>query len=695
MKFTSIAVAVISAMSVLSLSTKTQAAEPVVAQADKIERINITYKRSNITAQITEDAEKLVDMPGAMGDPLQAVFSLPGVVSAAGSMAEPAVRGSSPQDNMYEVDFMPAGYIFHDFGTSIFNRHLIQDFELISAGYGTGYSNATGAVFDVSLRSPRHQEIKTTVDFSLFNTGFFIEGEVSENSAFYLSGRKSNLPLFFSAGEEITDEDDELTGITVNDPPDDYDVQGKYTWDVDANNVLSLSFIKAHDSAGANFNQRAEIALKSPEFQGDAEFTRSFDSQNLLWDHYADDYQLKLGIGVLNSEEVLSYGRQQGKRVGYFIDENSVQYTYKARLNYAINEQNQLIVDAAYFDLESNFDYDTFQYICTESDPDCDLNKRDQIKGKVSADLDSYFVGMNYVTNVTEAMQAEVGAQWQHSKYSDESFVQPRLALNYFVSDDSTISLKYGEYNRLQDLDKILPQIGNPQLKSQTSKHTTLGFAQELSDEWSWSVEGYHKTMDNLPLALDESQHDAEFLYSNEVTGMAYGVDFLLNKNRTENWYGWLSLSYAKTERTNARTNITRDYYADTPFVLNGVFQYQINERWSGGFNFTARSGQAYTPIVGVRENPDYSGRYLPVYGEAFSKRHDIYHRLDIRFERQTDFFGLDAKLVFEVMNALAVENISSIDLDYQKVHSTDDLIIAEEEDDFAMRPSIGFSVTF
>jgi len=689
MKLTRLSVAVLSVLTTISINVAAQEVD------EKIERIKVTYKRSNITSLITEDAEKLVNMPGAMGDPLQAVFALPGVVAAGGSMSDPAVRGSSPDDNMFEVDFMPAGYIFHDFGGSIFNRHLIQDFQLISAGYGTGFSNATGAVFDVTLRSPKHQDIMTTIDFSLFNTGFFIEGEATPNSAFYLSGRKSNLPLFFSTGEEETDDDGELTGITLNSPPDDYDVQGKYTWDINADNVLSLSFTKAHDSVAASFNQRAEIALKSPEFQGDAKFSRSFNSQNLVWDHYSDHYQLKVGLGVLNSKEVLSYGSKPDQNGGYFIDENSTQYTYKTRLSYEINDSNQLIVDAAYFDLTSNFDYDTFQYICTDSDPDCDINKREPIAGTIKADLDSYFVGVNYVTNLTEKVQAELGVQWQHDKYSDETFVQPRLALNYFVSDDSTISLKYGGYNRQQDLGDILPDVGNPLLKSQTAKHTTLGFSQELSNEWSWSVEGYYKSMDDLPLALSESQPDAELLYSNDETGTAYGVDFLLNKNKTDKWYGWMSLSYAKTERTNERTGVTRDYYADTPIVFNTVYQYQFSNRWSGGFNFTARSGQAYTPIVGVRENPDYDDRYLPVYGEAFSKRHDLYHRLDIRFERQTDFFGLDAKLVFEVMNALGTENISSIDLEYAKVHSTDDLFIEEDDDDFGMRPSIGFSVTF
>jgi hypothetical protein len=46
-------------------------------------------------------------------------------------------------------------------------------------------------------------------------------------------------------------------------------------------------------------------------------------------------------------------------------------------------------------------------------------------------------------------------------------------------------------------------------------------------------------------------------------------------------------------------------------------------------------------------------------------------------------------------MNAYGQDNVSSIDLDYKKVKSVNDLYIEEETDDFEMRPSIGFSVTF
>ncbi|SFC60769.1 TonB-dependent receptor plug domain-containing protein [Pseudoalteromonas denitrificans] len=666
-----------------------------IEQSKKIERIEVQTKRSSVLTHITENAEKLISMPGAMGDPLQAVFALPGVVAAGGAMSEPAVRGSSPSDNLFEVDFMPAGYIFHDFGSSIFNKYVIQDFQLFSAGYGTSYSNATGAVFDVSLRNPKYQKLKTTLDFTMFNAGIFTEGQLTENTAFYFSARKSTLPLFFDEGEEIEDDDGELTGVTINKAPDDHDYQGKLIWDINHNNMFTFSFTGAQDSAKANFNQRSELALKNPEYQGDATFKRGFNSQSILWDHYGDGVHVKLGVGALSHTELFEYGRIATGGDGFFEDETQKQITYKARVNYQVNSDHNILFDAAYHDKKLEYSYDMFQYTCTDIDPDCTLNKGGRITDKRTQDVDDQFVGLAHIWQITDKIQSDLGVQWQHNNYSKETFIQPRVALNYFITDQSTVSLKYGEYNRLQDIDTILPVLGNPNLKSQTSQHSTLGFQQELEDEWSWSIEGYYKTMSDLPLALTDNYADSDKLYSNDVEGRAYGFDLLVNKNKTDKWYGWVSLSYAKSERTDLRRNITRDYYTDTPLVMNVVFNYQINERWNGGFNFTARSGQAYTPITGVVENPDHDGKFLPQYGEPFSERFDVAHRLDIRFERKTDFFDLDAMLIFEVMNVYGQDNVSYIDLDYQKVKSTNDLILEEETDDFEMRPSIGFSVNF
>lgn len=674
------------------LATSAYAQQPAEdKQPDKqIERIGVTHKRTSIMSEITESAEKLTVMPGANGDPLQAAFALPGVVAAGGSSDSPAVRGSSPDDNLFEVDFMPAGYIFHDFGQSIFNKHLIQDFQLLSAGYGTSYSGATGAVFDVNLRTPKNQELQTTIDFSLFNTGIFLEGATGENSAFYLSYRKSMLPIFFGKGDNLGDDD---SGITVNEPFDDNDYQGKWVWDMTDNDVLSVSVTGAQDMAAINLNARADITLRSPEYTGDADFDKKFDSQSIIWDHYAGDLQFKVGLGSLKNSEVLSLGKTAETPKGLYIDESDKQITYKSRLSYRFNPEHKLLLDAAYYDKTTTYDYDIYVEPCTEIDPDCGENKGERVNDVLSVDTSNYFVGISDLYTVNQFWQIEFGLQWQHHKYTNEDFVQPKLAVNYFITDESTIIAKYGLYNRQQDIDVIMPKIGNPDLTSQIAEHMTLGLEQNLDNDWSWSVEAYYKEMEDLPLALDELTSDK--LYSNDVSGKAYGVDLLINKNLTDNWYGWLSLSYSKSERTNQLTNKDINYYADTPIVVNMVFNYQINQDWNAGFNFTGRSGQPYTPIVGVKENPDYQQRFLPVYGEAFSERFDLAHRLDVRVERKTTVWDLDAIWVFEIMNFYGQDNVAAIDLDYQEINSTDDLIIVEDTDGFEMRPSVGFSITF
>lgn len=204
------------------------------------------------------------------------------------------------------------------------------------------------------------------------------------------------------------------------------------------------------------------------------------------------------------------------------------QLSYKIRANYKLNKEHRLIADAGYYDKKSTYRYDAFNYVCTEFDPDCDLNKGERIKGTSSAGTDSAFIGLNHVWQFSPKWQSELGIVGEYYDYSDETIVHPRLALNYFYNDDTVISAKAGTYSRIQDLEYILPVVGNPDLEAQRSTHYTLGFKQELKDEWSYSIETYYKTMDDLPKSAPLSQVN----YINGTSGTAYGVDFIVNKKQ-------------------------------------------------------------------------------------------------------------------------------------------------------------------
>ncbi|NQZ22529.1 MAG: TonB-dependent receptor [Colwellia sp.] len=677
------------------------AAEYQEIEHQEFERIEVRANRSDITTEITEHTQKLIEMPGAMGDPLKAVYALPGVVAAAGSVSSPAVRGSSPKDNLFEVDFMPAGYIFHDFGNSIFNPNIIQDFRLHSAAFGTGFSNATGAVFDIALRKPRKQAIETKLDVSLLNSGLLVEGQLTENSAFYLTARKNMLPYWL---DRDSFEDDD---IILNDEPDDHDYQAKWAWDINENNVLTVSLTGAEDSAGATFNDKNfEVLAQQPELLGDAIFINDFHSQGIIWDHYAKNFTLKVGLGALSKNEKTSFGVTANHK-GYFDNMSHQQLSYKAHLNYRLSPLQSIQLDAGFYDTEYHLNYDKIQLICSEFIPDCSRMRGDRIQNNSKLKADHAFIGLNHTWQVSEKIQTQLGLQAQQNKYTDESFILPRLSIDYYLSDDSTITVKYGHYNRMQDIDKIAPQLGNPKLKSQTAKHSSLTFSQYLEDEWSWSVSSYYKTMDNLPKI---HWYTADELYTNEIEGEAYGIDFLVNKNLTDDWYGWFSFSYSKSERTDTKRDITSDFYADTPIILNLVLSYEINDLWKAGINLTSRSGNAYTPVTGVYVNePDNPVKYTAEYGVPNSKRFDNHYRLDLSVTRITKFWGLEGLIKFEIINAFAAEHPVAQELAYDYIVADGDVFWVDtidgddgviwvdtiDGDDSDMIPSIGFSVKF
>jgi len=127
-----------------------------VAAAEENDSVKLdTVQISGQEEKLTEiSTEKLLKIPGSGNDPLRAIESLPGVTFAGGRTSAPAVRGSSPDDNAYIIDFIPVGYIFHTDSSSILSDNVVEDFTLETAAFPAQYNNATGAVIDATSRSP-------------------------------------------------------------------------------------------------------------------------------------------------------------------------------------------------------------------------------------------------------------------------------------------------------------------------------------------------------------------------------------------------------------------------------------------------------------------------------------------------------------------------------------------------------------
>lgn len=157
---------------------------------------------------------QLLTVAGSGNDPLRALEALPGVVLATpgsgGPVAMPAVRGSSPLDNQYQLDDLPVGYVFHNDGLSTLNPLLISSFRLQSSSWTPQYQDAAGAVIVTRLREPSFEQPQLVLDAGAIRSAILAETPLGEQAAMYLSARRSFVHLYIDKFIE----DEEFSFVT-------------------------------------------------------------------------------------------------------------------------------------------------------------------------------------------------------------------------------------------------------------------------------------------------------------------------------------------------------------------------------------------------------------------------------------------------------------------------------------------------
>lgn len=655
----------------------------IAKETSDVEKLSIMGQRNQPLTEVSEETQKLLRVPGIDGDPLASVFSLPGIVYAGSDFGgEPAVRGSSPDDNAFYVDNLPTDYIFHLFGDSIFNKNLLRTFDLHAAAFGPQYGNATGGVFDVQLRDPKNQPTEITLDASFLKTGIMVEGGVTEDQAYYLSYRHSLLHLFFQEG-------DEEDGIRVFNAPKSDDYQGKYQILFGNDHKLTFSINGASDEAGINISEASEEGRIDPDSIGDASVLSSFDSQGINWEWYIGEHEF---LNIVVSHQLEKDDSRYGN--GQFADVENDQYSLRGQLQTKRFNHHLLSMGIDVQRNDFTYSFDLIPYFCTEHDTNCIDQKGERIQGKDNIVANLVGVYINDSIALSDDIQLDLGIRFDTDDYTEKDFVHPRASLEWSPNSDIDVFLNAGTYSRFPDIETALDSLGNPNIAPIESKHIATGFNYAFNDNWNNKIELYYKELESLARAADIDGDVDQVRYTNALSGSAYGAEWLLEKSLSNDWYGWLSVSWSKSERTDDVTGVTQDYFLDTPWIINSVVQYQLNERWEIGARLTMRSGAKYTPIVGIKPNPDFPDNNVAVYGELNSKTLPHYLRLDIQANYAFKLYGYESELTLALINATANDNVSGYYFLPDGTETPDKFNI-EAEEGIGLFPSIGLQVSF
>ena len=610
----------------------------------ELDDIRITAQDDSLTEISTK---KLLRMPGAGNDPLRAIEALPGVTFSTGRNAEPAVRGSSPDDNLYIIDFMPVANIFHFDGSSLLNDNVIQDFKLEAAAFDAQYNNATGAVIEANSRAPYTDRKQAVIDFSFLKAGILLETPITENSAAYLSVRQSLIHFYIE--NLLDDEDFEFTTV-----PEYYDYQAKYQLQLSDDDSISVQALGSRDKAGLLFSEDSDTVKRDPGLSGGISVNSYFHSQGILLENtLSDSTRLKTGFSHMLRNIDLGIGLEND------LNARSEDYSLRSHLTTNLNLYHTLRTGIDIVENHIDFDGDFTAQPCTELQADCSLSENtSRIAESDNRKIYNYDVFIADDWFVTPRLSLTPGVTGSYDDYSEQTFLQGKFKFRWEFIDYWWLNGGWGQYHKFTDnFAEVAKGFGNPDLKQSTSDHYTLGIEHQLNETLLIKFDSYYKTFDDLVVANIDPTTPR---YTNDADGDAYGFELFLNKSFSEGWYGWVSAAYSETRRRNKLTGEDFKYNYDQPWIVNLVSNHELNQDWTLGFKWRYQSGQLITPVVSAAQtNVDNPDKYVPVYGDLNSRRLPDIHKLDIRLDRNYQYKKWNMDLYVEVLNVYNQANVS------------------------------------
>jgi outer membrane receptor protein involved in Fe transport len=599
----------------------------------------------------------LESIPGTGGDPLRAIQALPGVTSGSDVSGNPAIRGSSPWDNMYYVDFFPVGYLFHMGGiVSVFNADLVDDFNLFAAAHGPEFGDALGGILDVKLREPRKDRFGTKLQMSLYESDFIAEGPLNENQSFYVSARRSYFDLIIPASM-FSNEDAEI--ITF---PQYYDYQTKYVWKLDERNSLMFQANGAQDKMEVYIKPESEFAEQEPDIVGKFGLTNS-------WSGAGATLTTRLSANMTNIAGFHFQNDITDMELGQIanVDATFKRYLLKDNLKWSPSENHELLLglEAWYseFDMTIGAKFQPSNQFLTEQD----FHTAEMKSYSDMVVLREYVFYMKERWKIADRLTVIPGLRVTDDSLPDETIAEPKLGIEYDLTDSTLITAGWGRYHQSPGGTDLIPEFGNPDLNFIKGEHVVTGIEKKFADVWSIKSEIYYKTYSDIIVPDTDTNPLTTKIFLNGGSGIATGIEMLLKKDGAENRNGWVSASWSESKRTNDLTGQEIDFGYDQPLILNLVYSYELKSGWIVGARWRFQSGQPYTPVVGsctyAVEGLDCTTaddeRVRPIYGEINSERLPDYHRLDIRFDRDKVYDRWKFGYFIEIVNVYARQNVN------------------------------------
>lgn len=303
---------------------------------------------------------------------------------------------------------------------------------------------------------------------------------------------------------------------------------------------------------------------------------------------------------------------------------------------------------------------------------------------------------------------------------NDEDYLLPRFSISVLPAKGWTVRLGGGTYVQSPGFEKLIEpdnifnvskfkEVGG--LESEQSQQLVLGITKTIGNDWQIEVEAYAKEYQNLITRLYQNLIVLEDIFNpttnvgntmlnpenyrfevqrqwkltdipiNNGTGSSQGVEFLVQKfpSFDNQWSGWFSYIWAKSERTEEMNGETFSYPFDFDrrHTMNLIANYRINPKWDVSMTWRYGTGLPYTEPIGLDPmNFIWKGdaffisdaetgniQLNPDFGELDNvnqQRYPAYNRVDIRAQYSGQTSQIKYNFYLDLVNMLNSKNVQS-----------------------------------
>ena len=603
---------------------------------------NVQSIEMSVTDLSIKEVKKIPALLGE-ADIIRTLQLMPGVSTVGEGATGFNVRGGNIDQNLILLDEAPVYNSSHLFGFfSVFNSDAVKDAKLYKGGIPAQYGGRLSSVLDVRQKEGNSKRFAGTGGLGLLSSRLTLEGPIQKDkSSFMVAGRRSYADLFLALSP-----DEDIRNNTAY----FYDLNAKVNYRFSDKDRVFASAYFGRDVFG--FGDLFRFAWGNQTF-------------SLRWNHLFSD-RLFSNFTFLISDYRYQLGIPEGAQA-FDWDSRIFNINGKADFTYYLNPDNTITFGASLltyrfepgvvspasdenifneFTIPNQYALEPAAFISHET------KIGNRLKLQYGARFSSFFrQGEEDIRIYEDGKPRDIDNIIDTVSYGKGETIssffgfEPRLAVNYLLSDEASFKASYNrtrQYIHLVSNTTAATPVdiwtpAGPHVDPATADQFALGYFQNFNNNlFEASVEVYYKSMRDLLDYKNGAQLVLNPVLETELLsgdGRAYGLELFVRK-RSGRLTGWISYTLSRSEvivagNSPEETINNGDWYSsnwDKTHDVSVVATYSLNKKWDVSTIFAFQTGR---PITYPDGRFVQDGIIIPVYNNRNGARIPSYHRLD------------------------------------------------------------------